>query len=135
MLSTAPWMDLKIIILSEVNQTGRQISDDITYIWNLKKNDNMNLFIKNEFIYSQTQKTIYGYQRGKGRRDEFWINKCTLQYIQQIIKKYIKKMGFLLWHGGLRIQLQWLESPAQNSGLKGSRVVTAAVQVATAAWI
>ena len=31
----ATWMDLEIIILSEVNQ--RQISYDITYMWNLKK--------------------------------------------------------------------------------------------------
>ena len=29
------WMDLEIIILSEV----RQISNDITYMWNLKKHD------------------------------------------------------------------------------------------------
>ena len=29
------WMDLEIIILSEVSQ--RQISCDITYMWNLKK--------------------------------------------------------------------------------------------------
>ena len=39
----ATWMDLEIIILSEVSQSksslseGRQISYDITYIWNLKK--------------------------------------------------------------------------------------------------
>ena len=31
----ATWMDLEIIILSEVSQ--RQISYDITYMWNLKK--------------------------------------------------------------------------------------------------
>ena len=31
----ATWLDLEIIILSEVSQT-RQISYDITYIWNLK---------------------------------------------------------------------------------------------------
>ena len=29
------WMDLEVIILSEVSQ--RQISYDITYMWNLKK--------------------------------------------------------------------------------------------------
>ena len=32
---SATWMDLEIIILSEVSQ--RQISYDITNIWNLKK--------------------------------------------------------------------------------------------------
>ena len=33
----ATWMDLEIIILSEVSQTEkRQISYDITYMWNLR---------------------------------------------------------------------------------------------------
>ena len=31
------WMDLEIIILSEVSQTEKQISHDNTYIQNLKK--------------------------------------------------------------------------------------------------
>ena len=33
----ATWMDLEIIILSEVIQTEKNISYDITYMWNLKK--------------------------------------------------------------------------------------------------
>ena len=33
----ATWMDIEIIILNEVNQTKRQTSYDITYMWNLKK--------------------------------------------------------------------------------------------------
>ena len=44
------WMDLEIIILSEVSQTN-----DIIYMWNLKKKKDIN-----ELIYktdSQTQKT------------------------------------------------------------------------------
>ena len=32
----ATWMDLEIVILNEVSQK-RQISYDITYMWNLKK--------------------------------------------------------------------------------------------------
>ena len=42
----ATWMDLEIIILSEVSQSGRerQISYDITYMWNLK-------YATNELIY------------------------------------------------------------------------------------
>ena len=36
----APWMDLEIIIFSEVSQTERQISYDINYIWNLKNDTN-----------------------------------------------------------------------------------------------
>ena len=38
----ATWMDLEIIILSEVSQ--RQISYDVTYMWNLK-------YDTNELIY------------------------------------------------------------------------------------
>ena len=38
----ATWMDLEIIILSEVRET--QILHDITYMWHLKNNTN-------EFIY------------------------------------------------------------------------------------
>ena len=32
----ATWMQLEVIILSEVSQTERQIPYDITYMWNLK---------------------------------------------------------------------------------------------------
>ena len=31
------WMDLKGIMLSEINQRERQILYDVTYMWNLKK--------------------------------------------------------------------------------------------------
>ena len=48
----ATWMDLEIIILSEVNHRKRQISYGITYIWNLK-NDTNELIYKTE-IDSQT---------------------------------------------------------------------------------
>ena len=43
---TATWMDLEIIILSEVSQTEKdKLLYEIAYMWNLKKNDT------NEFIY------------------------------------------------------------------------------------
>ena len=42
----ATWMDLEIIILSEVR--GRQISYDIAYMWNLKKNGTNELIYKRE---------------------------------------------------------------------------------------
>ena len=54
-------MDLEIII-SEVNQ--RQISYNITYMWNLKKNDTNELIYKTE-IDSQTLKTNSRLPKGK----------------------------------------------------------------------
>ena len=33
----ATWMDLEVIILSEVSQTEEDISYDIAYMWSLKK--------------------------------------------------------------------------------------------------
>ena len=44
MPSAAAWMELEIITLSEVSQTERQISYDISYVWNLK-------YDTNELIY------------------------------------------------------------------------------------
>ena len=42
----ATWMSLEIIILSEIRE--RQISYNITYMWNLKKNDTNELIYKKE---------------------------------------------------------------------------------------
>ena len=58
----ATWIDLEIIILSEVSQ--RQISYDITYIWNLKKNNTNELIYKTE-IDPQTWKTNLSLPKGK----------------------------------------------------------------------
>ena len=44
----ATWMDLKIVILSEVRQREREISYDIAYMRNLKKNDTNELIYKTE---------------------------------------------------------------------------------------
>ena len=60
----ATWMDLEVIILSEVSQTERQISCDITYMWNLK-NDTSELIYKTE-TDSQTQKTNSWLPKVKG---------------------------------------------------------------------
>ena len=49
----ATWMDLEIIIQSEVKVKQRQISYDIAYMWNLIKNDTNELIYKTE-IDSQT---------------------------------------------------------------------------------
>ena len=62
-------MDLENIILSEVSQ--RQILYDIAYMWILKNNTNELTY--KPLIDSQTQKTNYGYQRGRGGRDKLGI--------------------------------------------------------------
>ena len=43
---TATWMDLEMIILSEVRK--RQMLCDINYMWNLKKKDTNKLFYEIE---------------------------------------------------------------------------------------
>ena len=40
------YMNLEAVILIEVDQTERQMSYDITYMWNLKKNDKKELIYK-----------------------------------------------------------------------------------------
>ena len=60
----ATWMDLDITILSEVSQTERQISYDITYMWNLIKNDINELFYKTE-TDSQILKSNLWLPKGK----------------------------------------------------------------------
>ena len=58
----ATWMNLEVMILSEVAQ--RQTSYDTTYLWNLKKKRvQMNLFAEVKQTH-RLRKQIYGYQRG-----------------------------------------------------------------------
>ena len=64
LLFAATWMNLEVIILSEVSQTEKD-KNHIIYMWNLK-NDTNELIYKTE-TDSQTQKITYGYQRVKGR--------------------------------------------------------------------
>ena len=65
----ATWMDLEIIILSEVRQ--RQISYNITYIQNLKYDTN-GLIYKTE-THSQTQKTNLWLPKGKRGKDKLGV--------------------------------------------------------------
>ena len=46
----AIWMDLETVIRSEGSQTGGEISYDILYMWNLKRNDT------NECTYRRVRK-------------------------------------------------------------------------------
>ena len=57
----ATWMDLRIIILSEISQKQRQQSYDSTNMWNLTKMIQQNLFTKTK---QRFQNQIYDYQSG-----------------------------------------------------------------------
>ena len=52
----ATWMDVEIIILGEVSK--RQTSYDITFMWNLKKKIQMNLFIKQKLIHRNIENKL-----------------------------------------------------------------------------
>ena len=41
----AKWMDLEIVILSEVSQTEKNKYHGVTYMWNIKKKKGTNQFI------------------------------------------------------------------------------------------
>ena len=70
----AIWLDLEIIILSDVkSHRERQMLYDIIYMQNLKKNDTSELIYKTE-ADPQTYKTNYGYQGGRvGVRDSLGV--------------------------------------------------------------
>ena len=57
------WMDLEIIILSEVSQTK---TSGIGYMWNLKKMTQMNLFIKQKQYHEGRNKLMVNHGGGEG---------------------------------------------------------------------
>ena len=64
----ATWMDLEMIILSQVSQTDKDKYHMISLIVEYKNMIQMNLFTKQKQTHRHRKQT-YGYQRGKGRRD------------------------------------------------------------------
>ena len=67
----ATWMDLEIVILSEVSQTGKEKYHMVSLICGIqkKKKIQMNLFTKQKETHRLRQRT-YGYQGGRvGGRD------------------------------------------------------------------
>ena len=61
----ATWMDLEIVILSEVSQTQKDKYHKISFICGIKYRTQMNLFTKEKQTHRHRKQT-YGYQRGKG---------------------------------------------------------------------
>ena len=68
----ATWIDLEIIIVSEVSQTEKDKHRVISLICGIQKNGNkqMRLFTKQTHRY---RKQTYIYQRGKVRRDKLGV--------------------------------------------------------------
>ena len=67
MLFVATWMDLEIVILSEVSQTEKDKYHMISRICRILKNDTDELIYETG-IDSQTQKTNLWLPKGKARR-------------------------------------------------------------------
>ena len=64
----ATWMDLEIIIVSEVSQTEGQITYDITYMRNLKNDTNELIYnTETDSHTSGTNLWLLGGSRGGGR--------------------------------------------------------------------
>ena len=75
----ATWMNLEIIILSEVRK--RQISYDIAYMWNLKKKNDTN-----ELIYKTTKKIRHSKSKLMITKEE---RMCSGEgYIRSLALKY-----------------------------------------------
>ena len=62
----ATWMELDILILSEVSQKERQIPYDITYMWNLKYGTNEPIYRKENSWTWRTDSWL-----PRGRRKEW----------------------------------------------------------------
>ena len=68
--SAAAWMDLEIIILSEVWITQRQtMSYDITYMWHLKNNTDESIYKTETNSTHKHRKQTYVYQRRERGRE------------------------------------------------------------------
>ena len=67
----ATWMDLEIVILSEVSQTEKDNYHMISLICGIlkKKMVQVNLFTKKKWSH-RCKKQTYGYQGGKAGRDK-----------------------------------------------------------------
>ena len=101
----ATWMDLEIIILSEVSQT----KTNILFICGILKNDTSELIYKTEIDLTNIENK-HGYQReqqGWGEiNQEVGIYAYTLLYVKQVNKDLLYRTG----------NCTYLEFPNGSSG-------------------
>ena len=86
MLSAATWMDLEIIILSEVNQTKGNITCYPLYVES-KKKWYIWTYLQNRRRLTDLREWTYGYQQGRaGESDirEFRINMYIMVYLKSM---------------------------------------------------
>ena len=66
--ATSTWMDLEIIIVSEVSQTKKEKYHTLSLIiWKLKKKKKRYKLIYKQKETHRRRKEAYGYQTGEGR--------------------------------------------------------------------
>ena len=88
----ATWMDLEIIILSEVSQKEKDKYHDITYRWNLQYDTNETIYeIKNRIMDIENRLMVAKGKRGKDW--EFEVSRCKLLRIGWINKVLLHSTG------------------------------------------
>lgn len=85
MPSEAKWVDIEIIILTEVIQKKKEKYQSITYMWH--KYDTSDLICETETDPQTWRKDLWSPKGGPGRNElgwEFGTNRCKLLYIEYI---------------------------------------------------
>ena len=87
----ATWMDLEIIILSEISQKEKDKQHMISLICGIQNMTQMNLSTKQKQTHRRREQTCGCQGRGsRGRMDsEFGISKCKLLHIEWINNKVL----------------------------------------------
>ena len=88
MAFAAIWINLEIIIPSEIKQTQKDKYNMMLFLCRILKKIQRKLFTKQKETH-RFRKQIFGTKRERVGRDQFrnWINTYTLRYIKQVTNK------------------------------------------------